>query len=48
MLKYAHENGCPWDEKTCYWAIINENLNILEYIIAKGCKICKDSCSIAA
>ena len=20
-LKYAHENGCPWDEDTCYHAV---------------------------
>ena len=19
-IKYLHENGCPWSEKTCDWA----------------------------
>ena len=22
-LKYAHENGCPWNEDTSFWAAFN-------------------------
>ena len=30
-LKYAHENGCPWDEEeTCRYAAFNGHLECLK------------------
>ena len=37
MLKYAHENGCPWDELTCEWAASNGHLDVLKYAHENGC-----------
>jgi hypothetical protein len=31
-LKYAHENGCEWDEQTCIFAAGNGNLASLKYV----------------
>jgi hypothetical protein len=32
-LKYAHENGCEWDEDTCArGAANNEHLKCIKYI----------------
>ena len=28
---YAHENGCPWDEKSCSLAAENGHLECLKY-----------------
>ena len=50
-LKYAHENGCPWDKETCYWAAKYGRLNTLKYAYENGCPydindvldICNDS-----
>jgi hypothetical protein len=36
-LKYAHENGCPWDEVTCTNAVINDSLACLRYAHENGC-----------
>ena len=36
-LKYAHENGCPWDEGTCYYAAMNRHLACLKYAHEHGC-----------
>ena len=30
-LKYAHENGCPWDGETCSNAAKNGHLECLKY-----------------
>ena len=30
-LVYAHENGCPWNEKTCEYAAENGHLECLVY-----------------
>merc|ERR1712216_312363 len=32
MLKYLHENGCPWNEDTCSSAAQNGHLEILNYL----------------
>ena len=39
VLKYLHENGCPWDEKTCEAAAVggDYHLDVLEYARANGC-----------
>ena len=36
-LKYAHENGCPWDEWTCSMAAFNGHLECLKYAHENGC-----------
>ena len=35
-LKYAHENGCPWDKKTCSEAALNGHLECLQYAHENG------------
>ena len=37
-LKYAHENGCPWDEWTCRQAFQNKHLDCLKYCIVNNCE----------
>ena len=37
MLKYAHENGCPWDEMTCSFAASGGHLEMLKYAHENGC-----------
>jgi len=32
VLKYLHENDCPWDERTCYYASLNGHLDCLKYL----------------
>jgi len=36
-LKYAHENGCPWDERTSERAVKGGWVHCLLYVIEKGC-----------
>jgi hypothetical protein len=36
-LKYAHENGCPWDETICIAAARYNRLKCLEYAHENGC-----------
>src|SRR5680860_920011 len=36
-LKYAHENGCSWDEITCKSAAENGHLECLKYAHENGC-----------
>lgn len=37
ILKYAHENDCPWDEETCINAANIGSLACLEYAYKNGC-----------
>ena len=37
ILKYLHENGCPWDEDSCYNASENGNLEVLKYLHENNC-----------
>lgn len=37
MLKYAHENGCPWDIYACDHAAANGHLEVLKYLHENGC-----------
>ena len=39
MLKYARDNGCPWDETLIENAICYRNWDILVWAIKKGCPI---------
>ena len=36
-LKYLHENGCPWDSGTCYYAANNEHWDCLQYAVDNKC-----------
>ena len=37
VLKYARENGCPWDEWTCSFAARNGHLEVLKWARENGC-----------
>jgi len=43
-LKYAHENGCPWDKYTCEYAAYNGHLECLKYAHENGCPWGADTC----
>jgi hypothetical protein len=43
-LKYAHENGCPWDEYTCINAVQNGHIECLKYAHENGCPWNKEVC----
>ena len=47
-LKYAHENGCPWDEKACSNAALFGHLECLKYLHENECPWDKETCSGAA
>ena len=46
-LKYAHENGCPWSENTCYSAARYGHLDCLKYAHKNGCSWTKETCIAA-
>ena len=37
VLKYLHENGCPWDMGTCYYAAQNKHWDCLQYAVDNKC-----------
>jgi hypothetical protein len=37
MLKWARENGCPWDEQTCYSAASGGHIEVLRWARENGC-----------
>jgi hypothetical protein len=43
-LKYAHENGCPWDYNTTFNACGELTLECLKYAVEHGCPIEIDNC----
>lgn len=46
-LKYAHENGCPWDIFTCADAAHGGHMQCLKYAHEQGCPWDADTCSMA-
>jgi hypothetical protein len=48
LLKYAYENGCPWNENTCSNAALNGHLDCLKYARENGCPWNEKTCSNAA
>ena len=36
-MKWAHENGCPWDEETCAAAAERGHLEVLRWARQNGC-----------
>ena len=47
-LKYAHENGCPWNKDTCHYASQNGHLNCLKYAHENSCSWNEKTCRRAA
>jgi len=47
-LQYAHEHGCPWDEKTCHGAARYGHLECLRYAHEHGCPWDEWTCYCAA
>jgi hypothetical protein len=37
VLKWARENGCPWNEDTCAYAAKGGHLEVLKWARANGC-----------
>ena len=48
VLKYAHENRCPWDENTCFCAAKGGHLDVLKYAHENGCPWGEWTCAGAA
>ena len=47
-MKYARENGCPWNAVTCSNAALNGHLECLKYAHKNGCPWDEKTCSEAA
>jgi len=45
VLKYARENGCPWDQRTCDSAAMNDYLHVLRWAIDNGCPYEVNDCT---
>ena len=41
-LKYAHENGCNWNYRTCNYAAKNSHFDCLRYTHENGCPYPKE------
>ena len=37
LSQFLHENGCPWDYLTCYYAADNEHWDCLQYAVDNKC-----------
>jgi len=48
LLRWARENGCPWDERTCAAAAAAGNLEVLQWAREHGCPWDKETCGAAA
>ena len=48
LLQFLHENGCPWDIRTCSWAALYGHFECLKYAHEKGCPWDEYTCSNAA
>ena len=48
ILKYLHENGCPWTSLTCSLAAGNGHLNCLKYLHENGCPWDLSTCNYAS
>ena len=48
MLQWAHQNGCPWDETTCYQAAFGGQLEVLQWARRNGCPWDYWTCYVAA
>ena len=48
VLKWARENGCPWDERTCRGAAECGHLEVLKWARDNGCPWDENTCESAA
>ena len=48
VLRWARENGCPWDESTCYSAAEGGHLEVLKWARENGCPGDELTCACAA
>ena len=48
VLKWARENGCPWDEETCWKAAERGHLEVLQWARENGCPWNELTCAYAA
>ena len=48
ILKFARDNGCPWDEDTCANAARNGHFDILKVARENGCPWDSITCANAA
>merc|ERR1712224_383528 len=48
LLQHLHENGCPWNDWTCFWAAQNGHLECLKYAHENGCPWDGETCWRAA
>ena len=44
LLKWLHENGCPWDSSTCASAAKKGNLELLKWLRQNGCPWDSSTC----
>ena len=47
MLRWAHENGCDWDEEACCHAAHGGQLEVLQWLRANGCPWSWSTCNSA-
>lgn len=38
-LRWAHENGCPWNDQTTTQAKLNGHLECFQYAVRHGCPV---------
>ena len=48
VLRWARENGCPWDEWTCSFAAHDGQLEVLKYARENGCPWTENTRRLAA
>jgi hypothetical protein len=48
VLKWLHQEGCPWDSQTCDWAAAFGDVDILQWVHEKGCPWNERTCAAAA
>ena len=48
VLKWLHENGCPWDADTCSRAVRGCHIDVLKYLHENGCPWDRVACLRAA
>jgi hypothetical protein len=48
ILKWAHEHGCPWDERTCSAAATGGHFEVLDWALENGCPCNEHTCHSAA
>ena len=46
-LRWARENGCDWDAKTCFHAAYGGQLEALKWLQAEGCPWDAGTCWVA-